>query len=431
MSKSHAWPPTRGHVTLRADAARGRHRERRRPARRSSRRRSPCRPARQGLQGHATRSSASCAQGGQALSPSARSRASCAARRSPRSNVRMPATPRQRPTGAGRAAPADPPDACQILNLDAAARSTSTCSACACARTRSTCDRGRARAPGNLLGNLLCGDHGPARPAGATPARRSASSRRSSTRCSRCCPARVAADRPGPVPLPSAGRGRYPGPLAMVIFSGIQPTGRKHLGNYIGGDHAVRRGPGARRPGDLLHRRPARARPSTTTPRSCASARYDHGRAADRRGPRSRALHPLPPGRRPGAHRADLAAVERHAARRAQPHAPVPRQVGRRSASASSAGLLFYPVLMAADVLAYRAHEVPVGEDQREHIELMRDVAERFNTPLRRDARGARGRIPDGRRARARPAGARAQDVDDRRRPSRARSTCSTSPTRS
>ena len=44
-----------------------------------------------------------------------------------------------------------------------------------------------------------------------------------------------------------------------------------------------------------------------------------------------------------------------------------------------AAGLLFYPVLMAADVLAYRAHEVPVGEDQREHVELMRDVAERFN----------------------------------------------------
>jgi tryptophanyl-tRNA synthetase len=44
-----------------------------------------------------------------------------------------------------------------------------------------------------------------------------------------------------------------------------------------------------------------------------------------------------------------------------------------------SAGLLFYPVLQAADVLAYRAHEVPVGEDQREHLELMRDVARRFN----------------------------------------------------
>src|ERR1039457_3388993 len=45
-----------------------------------------------------------------------------------------------------------------------------------------------------------------------------------------------------------------------------------------------------------------------------------------------------------------------------------------------SAGLFTYPVLMAADVLAYRAHEVPVGDDQRQHVELMRDVAERFNT---------------------------------------------------
>jgi tryptophanyl-tRNA synthetase len=40
---------------------------------------------------------------------------------------------------------------------------------------------------------------------------------------------------------------------------------------------------------------------------------------------------------------------------------------------------LQYPVLMAADVLCYRAQEVPVGEDQREHVELMRDVARRFN----------------------------------------------------
>jgi tryptophanyl-tRNA synthetase len=44
-----------------------------------------------------------------------------------------------------------------------------------------------------------------------------------------------------------------------------------------------------------------------------------------------------------------------------------------------SAALLQYPVLMAADVLCYRAQEVPVGEDQREHVELMRDVARRFN----------------------------------------------------
>ena len=45
----------------------------------------------------------------------------------------------------------------------------------------------------------------------------------------------------------------------------------------------------------------------------------------------------------------------------------------------ASAGLFTYPVLMAADVLAYRATHVPVGDDQRQHIELMRDIAERFN----------------------------------------------------
>ena len=45
----------------------------------------------------------------------------------------------------------------------------------------------------------------------------------------------------------------------------------------------------------------------------------------------------------------------------------------------ATAGLFFYPVLMASDVLAYRAQQVPVGDDQRQHVELMRDVAQRFN----------------------------------------------------
>jgi tryptophanyl-tRNA synthetase len=44
-----------------------------------------------------------------------------------------------------------------------------------------------------------------------------------------------------------------------------------------------------------------------------------------------------------------------------------------------SAGLFFYPVLQAADVLAYQTDEVPVGEDQRQHVELMREIAQRFN----------------------------------------------------
>ncbi len=45
-----------------------------------------------------------------------------------------------------------------------------------------------------------------------------------------------------------------------------------------------------------------------------------------------------------------------------------------------SAGLFTYPVLMAGDILLYRTDLVPIGEDQRQHLELARDVAERFNT---------------------------------------------------
>jgi tryptophanyl-tRNA synthetase len=44
------------------------------------------------------------------------------------------------------------------------------------------------------------------------------------------------------------------------------------------------------------------------------------------------------------------------------------------------AGLLDYPVLMASDILLYDADEVPVGEDQKQHVELTRDIAQRFNT---------------------------------------------------
>ena len=94
-----------------------------------------------------------------------------------------------------------------------------------------------------------------------------------------------------------------------------------------------------------------------------------------------------------------------------------------------SAGLLFYPVLQAADVLAYRAHEVPVGEDQREHLELMRRTAERFNSRFGEMLVVPEHRIPEVGARVARPPGARPQDVHHRRAPSRARSTCSTSPT--
>ncbi len=52
----------------------------------------------------------------------------------------------------------------------------------------------------------------------------------------------------------------------------------------------------------------------------------------------------------------------------------------RRHAKNVNAGLMSYPVLMAADILLYKATRVPVGEDQRQHLELTRDIAQRFNT---------------------------------------------------
>ena len=52
----------------------------------------------------------------------------------------------------------------------------------------------------------------------------------------------------------------------------------------------------------------------------------------------------------------------------------------KEGADATTVGLFTYPVLMAADILAYNTNVVPVGEDQRQHLELTRDVAQRFNT---------------------------------------------------
>jgi len=48
-------------------------------------------------------------------------------------------------------------------------------------------------------------------------------------------------------------------------------------------------------------------------------------------------------------------------------------------ADAASVGLFTYPILMAADILLYQPHGVPVGDDQRQHVELARDLAKRFN----------------------------------------------------
>ena len=55
-------------------------------------------------------------------------------------------------------------------------------------------------------------------------------------------------------------------------------------------------------------------------------------------------------------------------------------KASKQGAERASVGLFTYPVLMAADILLYDADAVPVGEDQRQHLELSRDLAQRFNT---------------------------------------------------
>ena len=54
-------------------------------------------------------------------------------------------------------------------------------------------------------------------------------------------------------------------------------------------------------------------------------------------------------------------------------------KASKGGAEAASVGLYAYPVLQAADILLYNAHLVPVGEDQRQHLELSRTLARRFN----------------------------------------------------
>jgi tryptophanyl-tRNA synthetase len=161
------------------------------------------------------------------------------------------------------------------------------------------------------------------------------------------------------------------------IFSGIQPTGRKHLGNYIG---AIRQWVEDQDRGDPaiycivdLH---------------AISVAYDPAELRERVYDTTAILiaSGLDPERCVLLRQSDvhehtdltwLLSSVTAVGELNRMHQFRDKSVAQRELV--SAALLFYPVLMSADVLAYRAHEVPVGEDQREHLELMRDVARRFN----------------------------------------------------
>src|ERR671914_133288 len=123
----------------------------------------------------------------------------------------------------------------------------------------------------------------------------------------------------------------------MRIFSGIQPTGRKHLGNYIG---AIRQYVEGLDPERCILFRQSDVREHTELCWLLANVTAF----------------------------GELSRMTQF------------KEKSEEQRDFVSSGLFFYPVLQAADVLAYRTDEVPVGDDQKQHIELMRDIAQRFNT---------------------------------------------------
>ena len=84
----------------------------------------------------------------------------------------------------------------------------------------------------------------------------------------------------------------------------------------------------------------------------------------------------------------------------------------KQGSERASVGLFTYPILQAADILLYQADAVPVGEDQRQHLELTRDLAQRFNTLFGADVHGARAVHRQGHREDHRPAGPDGEDVE-------------------
>jgi tryptophanyl-tRNA synthetase len=163
----------------------------------------------------------------------------------------------------------------------------------------------------------------------------------------------------------------------MRIFSGIQPTGRKHLGNYIG---AIAQYVSSQERGEGIF---------CIVDLHALSVAYDPIELRERLYDTCAILLAagLDPARCILFRQSDvhehteltwLLASVTELGRLQRMHQFRDKSLQQRELV--SAALLMYPVLQAADVLAYRADEVPVGEDQREHLELMRDVARRFNS---------------------------------------------------
>jgi tryptophanyl-tRNA synthetase len=190
------------------------------------------------------------------------------------------------------------------------------------------------------------------------------------------------------------------------IFSGIQPTGRKHLGNYIG---AIRQYVEGQDRGEAiycivdLHELtvdfdPAELRERLyDTTAILLAAGLDPGRCILFRQSDVKEHTELTWMLSAVTAWGDLNRMTQWKEKKAM--------LEEQRGAFVSAGLFTYPVLQAADVLAYRAEEVPVGDDQRQHIELMREIARRFNERFADILVEPKHRIPE--------VGARIMDLQD------------------
>ena len=199
-------------------------------------------------------------------------------------------------------------------------------------------------------------------------------------------------------------------PRSVVIFSGIQPTGRKHLGNHIGAITQYVAGQDRGAPAIYcivdLHAVTVEYDPLELRERVYDTLAILVAAGLDPRAPAEGGSGCILFRQGDVMEHAELCwllAGVTSVGELNRMHQFRDKSVQQRQLV--SAGLLFYPVLQAADVLAYRAHEVPVGEDQREHLELMRDVAERFNARFGETLVVPEHRIPE--------VGARVRDLQE------------------
>jgi tryptophanyl-tRNA synthetase len=162
------------------------------------------------------------------------------------------------------------------------------------------------------------------------------------------------------------------------IFSGIQPTGRKHLGNYIGAIRGYVEGQDRADPAiycivdlhalSVTYDPEALPRYVLDTTAMLLAAGLDPERCILFRQSDVREHTELTWLLSSVTPKGDLERMHQF------------KDKSAREQELARTTLFLYPVLMAADILLYRGNEVPVGDDQRQHVELSREIARRFNS---------------------------------------------------